>query len=468
MNTLFRRLASVASVFAFVAAASLLPACAHAPVPPVPAPLTAEQTENNLKSFDLVWSTVKVAHYDPTLGGIDWDAAKERYRPAVANAKSMNDARQAMSSLLGELGQSHMGIVPGEAYDDAKSAKSGDSPHAERESGTKKPASREKGSSGISFRVIGDDAVVSKVRAGSPAEEAGIKTGWVLASASGTPIAPALKRLRESMPSSSEVDFMLARVAESRVNGSLGERVDLSFETGSGSIVSKSFVLAAPAGKMVSAMNLPPVPVDFESRRLDDGKGGSVGYIWFSIFLDPAGLTPKINEAMRSFKDCRGVIFDVRGNPGGLGAMSMGIAGWFVKEPKTLGEMIMRGNTLKFIANPRGSTFDGPLAILIDGSSVSTSEIFAGGMKDIGRARLFGTRTAGAALPSVLDRLPNGDGFQYVIANYISAGGKPLEGDGVTPDEIVPLDRASLLQGRDNQIDSALRWIAASRTSTPQ
>lgn len=464
MSTTFPRLTVAIPLF-LAAAASLLTACAHSPAP-TPPPLTAAQTENNLQSFDMVWTTVKDAHFDPTLGGVDWNAAKAKHRPAVVNAKSMSEARDAMDALLGELGQSHFGIVPGEAYADAQSAKSGESSTAT--SGNTKPESKEKGASGLSFRVIGDDAVVTKVRTGSPAEAAGIKTGWALHSAGGMPMGHSIKYLREAMPGSKELDFTLSRVAESRVNGSLGETLDLTFETGDGTLLSRSIKLAAPAGKLVTAMNLPPISVDFESRKLDDGMGGSVGYIWFSIFLDPVSLTPKINDAMRSFKDCRGVIFDVRGNPGGLGAMSMGIAGWFIKEPKTLGEMIMRGNTLKFIANPRGSTFDGPLAILVDGCSVSTSEIFAGGMKDIGRARLFGTRTAGAALPSVLDRLPNGDGFQYAIANYISAGGKPLEGDGVTPDEIVPLDRASLLQGRDNQIESALNWIRSGRTATAQ
>ena len=80
-------------------------------------------------------------------------------------------------------------------------------------------------------------------------------------------------------------------------------------------------------------------------------------------------------------------------------------------------------------------------------------------MKDLGRARIFGTRTAGAALPSVFERLPNGDGFQYAIASYISEGGKPLEGIGVIPDVEVPLSRDALLQGRDPVVEAALDWI---------
>jgi len=114
---------------------------------------------------------------------------------------------------------------------------------------------------------------------------------------------------------------------------------------------------------------------------------------------------------------------------------------------------------LRFVVNPRLPAFRGPLAILVDGSSASTSEIFAGGMQDLKRARVFGTRTAGAALPSFIEKLPNGDGFQTAAADYISEGGKRLEGLGVTPDVVVAPTRDSLLAGRDVALEAAVNWI---------
>jgi carboxyl-terminal processing protease len=99
--------------------------------------------------------------------------------------------------------------------------------------------------------------------------------------------------------------------------------------------------------------------------------------------------------------------------------------------------------------------------VLVDACSASTSEILAGGLQDLGRARIFGTRTAGAALPSVFERLPNGDGFQFAIANYVSKGGAPLEGRGVQPDETIRPTRAQLLAGTDPVMDRALAWIAS-------
>lgn len=140
--------------------------------------------------------------------------------------------------------------------------------------------------------------------------------------------------------------------------------------------------------------------------------------------------------------------------------MAMGLAGFVVNQPnQKLGTMYMRDTTLNFVVNPRAGSFTGPVAILIDGTSASTSEIFAGGLQDLGRARVFGTKSAAAALPSVFTRLPNGDGFQYAIANYISRNGLTLEGNGVTPDEEVHLTRDTLLAGRDAVVDAALYWI---------
>src|SRR4029079_19271517 len=125
--------------------------------------------------------------------------------------------------------------------------------------------------------------------------------------------------------------------------------------------------------------------------------------------------------------------------------MALGMAGYPVDKPnQRLGTMYMRDSTLNFVVNPRADVLSAPVAVLVDGCSASTSEIFAGGMKDLGRARVFGTRTAGAALPSAIDRLPNGDAFQHALADYISEGGRSLEGEGVIPDVEAKLTREAL------------------------
>src|SRR5438105_3856368 len=177
-----------------------------------------------------------------------------------------------------------------------------------------------------------------------------------------------------------------------------------------------------------------------ETRHL-----GNIGYVKFNLFLDPTRLMSAFGDAVQSCLTCDGFVVDVRGNPGGIGIMAMGMAGWFIDKPdQRLGTMYTRQTPLKFVVNPRYPTYHGPLAILQDETSGSTSEVLAGGMKDLGRARIFGTRTAGAALPSTIERLPNGDGFQHAMANYVSEGGKSLEGIGVVPDVEIRLTRDAL------------------------
>ena len=144
--------------------------------------------------------------------------------------------------------------------------------------------------------------------------------------------------------------------------------------------------------------------------------------------------------------------------------MSWAMSGYLVSEPGLkLGTMITRVGSLNFTIQPRPRPFKAPVAVLVDELSMSTSEIFAGGLQDLKRVRVFGTKTPGAALPSTVEVLPNGDRFQYAFANYVSAGGKALEGAGVVPDVLAPLSRSLLLEGRDPALEAALCWIRASK-----
>jgi carboxyl-terminal processing protease len=80
-------------------------------------------------------------------------------------------------------------------------------------------------------------------------------------------------------------------------------------------------------------------------------------------------------------------------------------------------------------------------------------------MQSVGRARVFGQQTMGQALPALFDRLPNGDVLIHAYGDFVTADGTRLEGRGVIPDEVVPLQRADLLDGRDRTLEAALAWI---------
>ena len=178
-----------------------------------------------------------------------------------------------------------------------------------------------------------------------------------------------------------------------------------------------------------------------------------------------------LDRAVDSVRSCAGIVLDLRGNLGGVAGMMMGVAGHFLTEERTLGIMRTRGEEMRFVANPRRSTdagvpvepYAGPVAILVDGMSASTSEMFAAGLQALGRARVFGERTAGQALPAMATKLPSGDVLMHVVADFVAADGTRIEGRGVMPDELVRLDRRDIVANRDAPLEAALRWIDRAR-----
>ena len=403
---------------------------------PVFAQLTAEQKQANLASFETVWTTIRDKHWETKPGGLDWQAIHAEYRPQVEAAATTDAARAIMREMIGRLKQTHFAIFPAAVYQVLDSDGSGD------------------GWPGFEARVLDGRVIVTDVyQPGS-----NIKTGWEVLQSNGVNLAQLVAKLQTD-PAVHELQ--LERAVAARLSGQVGGFRSMVFADQNNTRVPLDVKLLPPRGEFSGFGNLPPQPVWFESKKL-----GNTGYIRFNIFLDLVHVMQEFGDAVQQCAHCDGIVIDVRGNPGGIGAMAMGMAGWLVRQNgERLGVMYMRGATLNFFINPRAQAFEGPVAVLVDGSSASTSEIFAGGLKDLGRARIFGTRTAAAALPSVITRLPNGDGFQYAVANYISEGGKALEGNGVIPDVEVKLTREALLAGHDTVVDAALDWLRKQKVS---
>jgi carboxyl-terminal processing protease len=403
---------------------------------------TPEQKQLNIASFEKVWTTVRDKHWEKKPGGLDWQAIHEEYRPRIERAESMEAARQVMHDMLARLKQTHFAIIPGSVYAEADAdggQASGD------------------GSPGIDLRVLDGHAVVTRVDPGSPAKKAGVKPGWEIVSAGGKELDAVIQKLRGD-PDIHEL--MLARAVLSRLSGRVNGKLQVIFLDGANHNVTLDLGLDPPRGELSKFGNLPAMHIWVDTKKI-----GQTGYIAFNMFLDLERVMGRFRDEVGSCGECNGLIIDLRGNPGGIGGMAMGMAGRLIdKQGLRLGDMYMRDSTVHFVVYPQADVFKGPVAVLVDGSSASTSEILAGGLKDLGRARIFGERTAAAALPSLIEKLPNGDGFQYAIANYISDGGKPLEGNGVTPDVEVKLTRQALLNGHDPVVDAALDWIGKQRT----
>lgn len=405
------------------------------------------ERQSNIDSFEYVWKSVLEKHWDPKLGGLDWQSVHDELRPKIEAAKTRDEARAVIASMLARLNQTHFGVFPGEVY------RHMEAPEGRAQAGAEPDGD---GTPGIDVRAIDGHAVVTSVEPGSPAAELGVRPGWEIVRVNGAEIAPVLGSIREQFAASTLIELRLTRSVLTRLQGPAGTSAHIEFLDGADRTVSLDIARAQPRGKVVRFGNMPPGYFWSEWRKARP----DVGYVRFNEFMDPEALSKTFEEAIQGCRDCKGFVIDVRGNPGGIGGLAMGVAGWFIdRSGVRLGTEYLRGLTINFVIFPRSEPFRGPLAILVDGCSASTAEIFAGGLKDVKRARIFGTRTAGAALPSVISILPNGDGFQYAIANYISEGGQPLEGIGVLPDEEVRPTRRQLLAGQDPILDAALEWI---------
>jgi len=250
-----------------------------------------------------------------------------------------------------------------------------------------------------------------------------------------------------------------------RVRGEPGTSVSLGFRDARDEPVERTLTRRPMPGELTKFGNLPPLVARLEHERVDAGDGVTAGVIRFNVWMIP--IAQEFARAIDELRDVDGVILDLRGNIGGVAGMIMGIAGHFMREVVPLGTMRTRSGELRIVSNPqrvnsrgeRVEPLDVPLAIVLDGLSFSTTEVFAGGLQAVGRARVFGETSGGQALPAIMERLPNGDVLMQAIADFTAPNGERMEGRGVVPDETVPLTRADLLAGRDAPVEAALRWI---------
>ncbi|MHC4992025.1 MAG: S41 family peptidase, partial [Planctomycetota bacterium] len=321
------------------------------------------------------------------------------------------------------------------------------------------------GTLGIDVRLVSGRIVVVRVDPGSPAERAGVQTGWIVSRVAGTDIDSRIELIPDDLEPRT---YAMAawQMTKRRLDGPSGGKVTVEFEDAFDRTVEISMRREPERGVPSRIGNLPTIFCRVNSEPLKTGNGRSVGLLRFNIWLAP--IMRPVLEMVDEYRTADGMIVDLRGNPGGIGGLSMGMAGHFVSERETFGTFTVRNNRpLNFVAFPqqisasgeRVEPFSGPVALLVDGQTGSTSEIFAGGLQSIGRARVFGETTMGAALPAMMPRLPNGDVLMHAFADFADANGVRLEGRGVVPDEPVTPSREDLLRGADPVLDAALQWI---------
>lgn len=186
--------------------------------------------------------------------------------------------------------------------------------------------------------------------------------------------------------------------------------------------------------------------VPLEHQHIEDG----IHYIKLRSFS--RGLSYDLRVKLKSQTNLRGLILDLRNNPGGLFDEAVSVSDLFLNEGVIVSALGRHDKLLSHQqAHPESIGKDIPIAVLINHSSASASEIVAGALQDNNRARLFGLQTYGKGSVQTILELSDGSGAKITIARYRTPNGKIIDGAGIFPDVVVQDDAAPL--------DKALQWM---------
>ena len=260
-----------------------------------------------------------------------------------------------------------------------------------------------------------------------PAARAGVAEGDELIAVDGARVTPT-QRLDE---------------IEARLRGDVGSRVRLGLRR-DGQVLDLEVERAQMA---------PPSVV---WRMIDAAPG--IGYISIRSFTDrTSGEVRQAIAALRA-QDARALVIDVRDNGGGLLQAAVDTTGHFVEGPILI-EQQRGGGERPYHAASGGAAVDLPLAVLINHSTASASEILAGSLHDRGRAILIGEPTFGKGSVQSVFPLADGSALHITTAVWLTPSRQSLSGQSLQPDIEVKRTAEDVAAGRDPVLDRAAAYL---------
>ncbi len=169
-----------------------------------------------------------------------------------------------------------------------------------------------------------------------------------------------------------------------------------------------------------------------------------IAYIKIDYFSERTAkeLAPVLEDINR--QAAKGIILDLRSNPGGLLDTVTAIAGFFLKEGVVVDVVDNEGKHTIYPVKPSSNLpTELPMVVLVDGYSASASEVLTGALQDYGRATIAGARTYGKGSVDILRQLKDGSGLYITTARWLTPNGRLIEGKGLEPDY-------KLKEGEDN------------------
>ncbi|MBI2589509.1 S41 family peptidase [Candidatus Berkelbacteria bacterium] len=189
-----------------------------------------------------------------------------------------------------------------------------------------------------------------------------------------------------------------------------------------------------------------------EYSQRDDG----LAYVHLIQFSDDT--TSEIAKAADQIlaKKARGIILDLRNNPGGYLDASIDVASLFVKDGPMVIEENKQGERKDFDPTLEPKLADIPLVVLVNGGSASASEIVAGAIQDRGEGTIVGTKTFGKGSVQEVENLSDGSSLRLTVAKWLTPTSRAINGEGITPDAVV--DELEDTE-TDEQLDRAVELL---------
>lgn len=187
---------------------------------------------------------------------------------------------------------------------------------------------------------------------------------------------------------------------------------------------------------------------------------GNIGYVQVSTFgEDTASL---VDAAAQKFqqKHVKGVILDLRGNPGGLVKAAISVSSQWLPEGSTILQQ-KHGDTVIEQDNSQGEhrLLGVPTVVLVNGGSASASEITAGALRDHNAAYVIGEKSFGKGVVQQLINFKDGSELKVTVASWYRPNGQNINHKGITPDKAIKLTDASILAGKDTQKQAAIDYL---------
>lgn len=183
-------------------------------------------------------------------------------------------------------------------------------------------------------------------------------------------------------------------------------------------------------------------------------KAGKVGYIRITSFSESTGRDFRAKYQELANLGMKGLVLDLRDNPGGLVTSGVAVAKLLVPKGPIVSVKTKDGTTTTEYSDLAAPKY--PLAILVNKGTASASEIISGAVQDTKAGKLFGTTTYGKGCVQSIFRLTTDTALKLTIANYYTPSGRSINGVGITPDVLVePTDDRGT-----NQLEAAEKYVA--------